>query len=89
MHPRPSVQSPRSMTNHCPFFALPHPIQRVRRRLKLKAMGGTIAEREQAVARCLPKLGPKGEQQRLPRVDLTRLLQQLRVGVRCVFLFSP
>ncbi|CAN0396276.1 unnamed protein product, partial [Ectocarpus fasciculatus] len=41
-----------------------------------------MAEREKAVVRCLPKLGPNGERQRLPRVDLTRLLQQLRVGVR-------
>lgn len=51
-------------------------------RLRVKALGVTKAEREQAVLRCLPKLGPKGEQQRLLPVDLTRLLQQLRVGVR-------
>eukprot|EP00903_Cladosiphon_okamuranus_P021359 g19629.t1 len=51
-------------------------------RLRVKGLGATMAEREQAVLRCLPKLGPKGEQQRLPRLDLTRLLQQLRVGVR-------
>lgn len=51
-------------------------------------MGGTLAEREQAVVTCLPKLGPKGEQERLPRVDLTRLLQQLRVGVRYACLFA-
>ncbi|CAM9841397.1 unnamed protein product, partial [Ectocarpus sp. 13 AM-2016] len=41
-----------------------------------------MAEREKAVVKCLPKLGPNGERQRLPRVDLTRLLQKLRVGVR-------
>lgn len=51
-------------------------------RLRVKGLGATTAEREQALLRCLPKLGPKGEQQRLPRLDLTRLLQQLRVGVR-------
>lgn len=54
-------------------------------RLRVKAMGGTMAEQEQAVVSCLPKLGPKGEQERLPRVDLTRLLQQLQVGVRFAF----
>ncbi|CAM9522014.1 unnamed protein product, partial [Ectocarpus sp. 8 AP-2014] len=51
-------------------------------RLRVKALGDTMAEREKAVVRCLPKLGPNGERQRLPRVDLTRLLQKLRVGVR-------
>ncbi|CAN0353165.1 unnamed protein product, partial [Ectocarpus sp. 12 AP-2014] len=51
-------------------------------RLRVKALGDTMAEREKAVVKCLPKLGPNGERQRLPRVDLTRLLQKLRVGVR-------
>ncbi|CBN76965.1 hypothetical protein Esi_0024_0119 [Ectocarpus siliculosus] len=51
-------------------------------RIRVKALGDTMAEREKAVVRCLPKLGPNGERQRLPRVDLTRLLQKLRVGVR-------
>eukprot|EP00752_Nemacystus_decipiens_P009109 g8133.t1 len=55
-------------------------LQKARRRVS--GLGATMAEREQAILRCLPKLGPKGEQQRLPRLDLTRLLQQLRVGVR-------
>lgn len=59
-------------------------------RVRVKGLGGTMAEREQAVVRCLPKLGVKAEQQRLLRVDLTRLLQQLRVGVRyvCMLLCS-
>ncbi|CAN0114835.1 unnamed protein product, partial [Ectocarpus sp. 12 AP-2014] len=51
-------------------------------RLRVKALGDTMAEREKSVVKCLPKLGPNGERQRLPRVDLTRLLQKLRVGVR-------
>lgn len=51
-------------------------------RARVKGLGTTMVEREQAILRCLPKVGPKGEQQRLPRLDLTRLLQQLRVGVR-------
>lgn len=51
-------------------------------RLRVKGLGATLPEREQALLSCLPKLGPNGEHQRLPRNELTRLLQQLRVGVR-------
>lgn len=51
-------------------------------RLRVNTLGSTTSEREQALVALLPKLGPTGERQRLPRTDLTRLLQRLRVGVR-------
>ena len=51
-------------------------------RLRVKALGDTVAERSQVLMACLPKLGPTGERQTLPRRELTRLLQELGVGVR-------
>lgn len=54
----------------------------MRYRLRVKGLGDTVAERSQVLMTCLPKLGPTGERQALPRRELTRLLQELRVGVR-------
>lgn len=48
----------------------------------MKGLGDTVAERSRAIMAYLPKLGPTGERQTLPRRELTRLLQELRVGVR-------
>lgn len=52
------------------------------RRLRVKGLAETEAERERLLLQCLPRLGPTGESQRLPRDDLTRLFQQLGVSVR-------
>lgn len=51
-------------------------------RLRVKGLGDTVAERSKVLMAYLPKLGPTGERQTLPRRELTRLLQELRVGVR-------
>lgn len=51
-------------------------------RLRVNGLGSTKSEREQALMILLPKLGPTGERARLPRTELTRLLQRLSVGVR-------
>lgn len=48
----------------------------------MKALGDTVPERLQLLMAYLPKLGPTGERQTLPRREVTRLLQELRVGVR-------